>query len=706
MGVTFEDEVVGTSAYTSPVGNFTFFLKFNGSFHSDLNFRFYDTPQEIGRSINIQSVEKSGKNVGLLSVLRASENTEVDDVDPPSGPDTTPLILNGTAANETLSGNAGNDTITSGGGNDILIGNDGDDTLISGSEAVVLSRVQWDVAAGNGATATFGNTPTEGNLLIAIAGHRKDAGDNSISGAGWTQIEQFDVFNGDNDHRRGMSIWYKIAGPGEDTSVTTDLGSIENSLLIQEFSVNAGTFSYDTSTVNTGITSAMNTFSTGTTAISASDVSLVISGMVLRGTPDSVINWTNGLGDTIGILDDGDTSSVFSAYSLDTIAGAKESEASWFNSQEASGGIAVFSITGTKTPTTNILNGGDGLDNLYGAEGKDIFVFEAISAFNDVDVIHDFDVTDGDTLDISDVLDGYGVNAGNIEDFVFIASQPYNGDSYSDYVEALNPLVYYRLGEDSGATLVDETGTLDGTYVNAVVLGQPGFNGATSNTSADFDGNGDTVAEVLDNAIFDTTQGTVNAWFKVDNTGANMVFSKDGNGDVDGQFYLGVDNGNIVGRVQQDGGSTAINIDVASSSLGADIQVGQWYMLSLSYGVGGADVYLNGEFMGNYSRLTQTNSDRSFIIGARNSNSTNLDDEFDGQIDEVTWFTTKMDGTELGDLYNAGVTAVENPTSNVGVYVDVTGSGTFNSTTQIAEFADSLNITDVGTMLGDGVLII
>lgn len=80
------------------------------------------------------------------------------------------------------------------------------------------------------------------------------------------------------------------------------------------------------------------------------------------------------------------------------------------------------------------LYGGDGLDTLYGDTGADTFVFEAASAFNNVDVIDDFDVsTDDDVIDISDVLDGYytaGVD--DITDFVQITDDGTDSTLYID----------------------------------------------------------------------------------------------------------------------------------------------------------------------------------------------------------------------------------------------------------------------------------
>ncbi len=65
----------------------------------------------------------------------------------------------------------------------------------------------------------------------------------------------------------------------------------------------------------------------------------------------------------------------------------------------------------------NILSGTSEADYLYGDAGADIFLFDA-SSFDAVDVIGDFDISEGDALDISDVLIGYDAITNAISDFV------------------------------------------------------------------------------------------------------------------------------------------------------------------------------------------------------------------------------------------------------------------------------------------------
>jgi Ca2+-binding RTX toxin-like protein len=63
------------------------------------------------------------------------------------------------------------------------------------------------------------------------------------------------------------------------------------------------------------------------------------------------------------------------------------------------------------------ITGGEGDDTLYGGSGADAFIYENIG--DGVDTIKDFDLNEGDVLDVSALLQGYDALQDNINDFVF-----------------------------------------------------------------------------------------------------------------------------------------------------------------------------------------------------------------------------------------------------------------------------------------------
>lgn len=65
-----------------------------------------------------------------------------------------------------------------------------------------------------------------------------------------------------------------------------------------------------------------------------------------------------------------------------------------------------------------MITGGLGRDLLYGDEGADTFVFLTGKTFDHVDIVRDFKTSEGDKIDLSDVLHFYDENQHDINDFL------------------------------------------------------------------------------------------------------------------------------------------------------------------------------------------------------------------------------------------------------------------------------------------------
>tara|TARA_R110001592_G_scaffold79054_4_gene236777 strand:- start:4137 stop:6521 length:2385 start_codon:yes stop_codon:yes gene_type:complete len=83
----------------------------------------------------------------------------------------------------------------------------------------------------------------------------------------------------------------------------------------------------------------------------------------------------------------------------------------------------------------DIINGGGGTDLLYGGGGADTFIFEATTAYAAVGNIQDFDLAQNDSIDISDLLQGYDPLTDAISDFVQVTDSP-NGYGTSLSIDA------------------------------------------------------------------------------------------------------------------------------------------------------------------------------------------------------------------------------------------------------------------------------
>lgn len=71
---------------------------------------------------------------------------------------------------------------------------------------------------------------------------------------------------------------------------------------------------------------------------------------------------------------------------------------------------------------SDVLYGGTGVDNLHGGNGSDTFAWESGDTAGVSDTIHDFNESQGDKFDISDLLTGYDPLTDAITDFVHITS--------------------------------------------------------------------------------------------------------------------------------------------------------------------------------------------------------------------------------------------------------------------------------------------
>lgn len=319
--------------------------------------------------------------------------------------------------NDILSGGAGNDTLDGGIGNNTLIGGDGIDTAVfSGVWAdytITLSGAIYTLAHASGTSTVttvenfqFDNglsttadiltgppaapvviTGTSGNDTIysnsVAAGFNQDINDvltnNPIPVAGGSAVQGL-VYNPDTEN------FYQYVNVY--TSATAMNTAISNGLV-------------------DGVAGSLVVFET------TAERDWVINNLGANfggGTPSfqgPVIVGDINLGDSL-------LTTLSNAGAYGTSSGFRPYVVEW-------DGEAIVGVGNTGgAGQTAILNGGDGLDNLYGADGIDIFVFENASAFNNTDVIHDFSKTQGDQIDLSDILSDQGitVNAGNINSYV------------------------------------------------------------------------------------------------------------------------------------------------------------------------------------------------------------------------------------------------------------------------------------------------
>ncbi len=270
----------------------------------------------------------------------------------------------GTAQADTMQGLAGNDNITGYGGNDTLDGGTGNDTI--------------DGGAGNDTYVYSGGLDyiydyEGGNDTLLITGG-KTVNDISLTGDDYSEIK-----------------------------------------VILNVGTNEVTVSYDSNPINKietiafddGFTANLETYKNwiwGTDAAATTNGTINADTIIAKGGND-IVRGGNG-NDLIhgGAGDD----TLYGANDLDTLFGGL-------------GNDTLYGEAGNDR-----LYGDAGANKLYGGAGSDIFVFMKASAFDTVDQAMDFKTSEGDKLDISNILDMHNPVTDLLSGFVRITESGTN----------------------------------------------------------------------------------------------------------------------------------------------------------------------------------------------------------------------------------------------------------------------------------------
>lgn len=348
---------------------------------------------------------------------------------------------------DTLYGDAGNDILYGGDGSDVLYGGEGDDTIIAGHtstflggaslNAEILSNAPityWQLNETSGTTATnqgstgsvngtYTNSPTLGAAELYAGGGSSVEFDGindylaipnsaDINAAAHAERTVELVFNADDVTTR--QVLYEEGGGTNHLGIYLDGGNVYVS------GKDAGDWdAYLSTGVVVGQTyhitlvldqpnGEMRGYLDGT--LFGTDTTITIplnshTGSIAIGAMDNDTYFHDGAGSGDGYYFNGRISDV--ALYNSVLSDVEISE----HADIVSG---TFTIPTTET---NALYGGDGYDQLFGSDETDYFIFEAASAFNDIDEINDFVTAESDAIDISDLLIGFS-GASDINDFV------------------------------------------------------------------------------------------------------------------------------------------------------------------------------------------------------------------------------------------------------------------------------------------------
>ncbi|MBH8386650.1 type I secretion C-terminal target domain-containing protein, partial [Acinetobacter baumannii] len=334
--------------------SFKNYLNDNDSYSRDFNFLFADKTLTTADVMNIVIPLNGTDGNDVLNGWKGKDNLLGG-----LGDDT----LNGLAGDDWLEGGAGNDILNGGEGNDLLEGGAGNDTLTGGAG-------QDTLIGGSGNDVMTGGD-YEKDIYIFQSGHGQDIiNDKSYD---WTNLQYFnDVkFEGANFTdaqflRVGNDLVIKAFGT-------------EDSVTFKNYLSDSDSYSRD-----------FNFLFADKTLTTADVMNIVIP---LNGTEgNDVLNGWKGKDNLLGGLGD------------DTLNGLAGDD--WLE-----GGAGNDILNGGEG--NDLLEGGAGNDTLTGGIGADTAIFKILAGFgndatggNGVDTWSDFNISQGDKINISELIIG------------------------------------------------------------------------------------------------------------------------------------------------------------------------------------------------------------------------------------------------------------------------------------------------------------
>ena len=225
------------------------------------------------------------------------------------------------------------------------------------------------------------------------------------------------------------------------------------------------------------------------------------------------------------------------------------------------------------------------------------------------------------------------------------------GADYRAQVLGDGAVGYWRLGEASGTTAADETGTNNGTYVNGPTLGVAGALKGSSNTAASFNGSTQYV-DVPSSASLNISTGGVSmeAWVKptvmpgLGNTGTIAMKASD----PPYAYWLQVTDND---RAKFGVGIAGVNHPL---SAGGVVSAGSWYHLVGTYDGTVQRLYVNGALVASQPLTGSVD----VVGGDFRIGTTRASEWFNGVIDDVAVYNKALTPAQVQAHYEAGAQAL------------------------------------------------
>lgn len=215
----------------------------------------------------------------------------------------------------------------------------------------------------------------------------------------------------------------------------------------------------------------------------------------------------------------------------------------------------------------------------------------------------------------------------------------------ADLVNATSPYNYWRLGESSGTTAEDETGTHDATYVGTPTLGATGVAGGGGNTAVTLNGSSQrlTVADLttFEAALSAGTPIDVVFHFKTTSTAQMAILGTISTGQTFVFVALNSQTGvNTAGWISIRVRNEASGQQTCQALVGPNLYDGNYHQLRVRFDTSGTGKHAFWFDGSRYSTMTSTAAvgtltfTHDWTIGARNNRGT-PDWHFNGTLDET-----------------------------------------------------------------------
>lgn len=216
--------------------------------------------------------------------------------------------------------------------------------------------------------------------------------------------------------------------------------------------------------------------------------------------------------------------------------------------------------------------------------------------------------------------------------------------NYRSTIMADSPVAYYRLGESSGTTASDETGSYDATYTNSPTLGEAGAISGDSNTSVLLASN--EYAEIDSNLSITAYPFTLEAWVKTSASSQQSAVCLADKSKTNAWIFIGTSSSGkaVVGRR---------NTTHYTNQSTANANDNEWHHIVATFTNSSTfELYLDGDAQSaTGSSVTIPSIDRASIGRIGESVPANY---FNGTVDEVAVYDTALSASTIAAHYTAG----------------------------------------------------